>query len=590
MSDTATTAGTQNESRLLRAFRSLNDRKMAAMVILSFAASLPYGAVLGVLTAWLTKEGIGPAIIGAIGLGTMGYAFKYLWAPAFQRARELPFLKIGGRRSWLMALQLAISIALLILAFSNPAQNIGLVTILAFITTLLSPTHDLILDAWRIEVAESEEDKDLMSALYQFGYKFGGFISGFVALILAARIGWVGVYVMIAVFMALCIIGTLLAPEPKATEADEDGTYEHVSYQPSLPAQKVDMGVWIVAGSWLIAFTMIASFLIGFINDPEGSSARTFVRNQGWMIVALTVIVPTLTSAWLVFIERGEESSIRVGGAAPDRKTAITGVLFRAIFDPLMDLLKRLRWGIILVLGLALMYRFTDAVWGSLAYAFYLGENYGALGHSLDDVGIASKFSGVIATIFGAFLGATLITLLGRMPILFIGAIVAAVTNLLYADLAVGGANVDAFLALTRLDIPLVAFAEWAATMQPEAVSIPDDQGQRMARLMLTIFAENIAGGLALVAITAYLTSIVNPRYAAMQYALLVSLTMLLGTLGRAWLGELMEAQGFYHVFVLTFWLGGIAVILCILEWIRQTRSSSDQQSLILNEQIAAKN
>ena len=364
MSDTATTAGTQSESRLLRAFRSLNDRKMAAMVILSFAASLPYGAVLGVLTAWLTEEGIGPAIIGAIGLGTMGYAFKYLWAPAFQRARELPFLKIGGRRSWLMALQLAISIALLILAFSNPAQNIGLVTILAFITTLLSPTHDLILDAWRIEVAESEEDKDLMSALYQFGYKFGGFISGFVALILAARIGWVGVYIMIAVFMALCIIGTLLAPEPKATEADEDGTYEHVSYQPSLPAKKVDMGVWIVAGSWLIAFTMIASFLIGFINDPEGSSARTFVRNQGWMIVALTVIVPTLTSSWLVFIEGGKESAIRVGGAAPDRKTAITGVLFRAIFDPLMDLLKRLRWGIILVLGLALMYRFTDAVVG----------------------------------------------------------------------------------------------------------------------------------------------------------------------------------------------------------------------------------
>ena len=59
MSDTATTAGTQSESRLLRAFRSLNDRKMAAMVILSFAASLPYGAVLGVLTAWLTEEGIG---------------------------------------------------------------------------------------------------------------------------------------------------------------------------------------------------------------------------------------------------------------------------------------------------------------------------------------------------------------------------------------------------------------------------------------------------------------------------------------------------------------------------------------------------
>ena len=107
-----------------------------------------------------------------------------------------------------------------------------------------------------------------------------------------------------------------------------------------------------------------------------------------------------------------------------------------------MDLLVRLRWGIVLVLGLALMYRFTDAVWGSLAYAFYLGENYGALGHSLDDVAIASKFSGVIATIFGAFLGAALITLLGRLPILFIGAIVAAVTNL-HLDVPVHNVTAD---------------------------------------------------------------------------------------------------------------------------------------------------
>lgn len=573
------------DSRLMRALRSLNDRKMAAMIILSFAASLPYGAVLGVLTAWLTEEGIGPAIIGAIGLGTMGYAFKYLWAPAFQRAKELPFLKIGGRRSWLVALQAAISISLISLAFSNPAQNIGLVTILAFITTLLSPTHDLILDAWRIEVAESEEDKDLMSALYQFGYKFGGFISGFVALILAARIGWVGVYIMIALFMALCIIGSLLAPEPKAPETAEDGSYDHISFQPSLPQNLVNFGVAVVALSWLVAFSLIATFLITFANDPEGASARTFVRNQGWLIVTLTVLVPTLTSAWLVFTQRGQAQTVRIGQANPNRLSALTGILFRAIFDPLMDLLVRLRWGIILVLGLALMYRFTDAVWGSLAYAFYLGENFGALGHSLDDVAIASKFSGVIATIFGAFLGAALITTLGRMPILFIGAIVAAVTNLLYADLAVGGANVDAFLALTRLDIPLIAFADWAASLQPGDVSIPADQGQRMARLMLTIFAENIAGGLALVAITAYLTSIVNPRFAAVQYALLASLTMLLGTLGRAWLGELMEAQGFYDVFVLTFWLGGVAVVLCVFEWIRQARSAPDDQSMIFSQQ-----
>ena len=72
--------------RLLRALKALGDRRMGAMLILSFAASLPYGAVLGVLTAWLTEEGIDPAAIGVLSLVTLGYAFKYLWAPSRPRA------------------------------------------------------------------------------------------------------------------------------------------------------------------------------------------------------------------------------------------------------------------------------------------------------------------------------------------------------------------------------------------------------------------------------------------------------------------------------------------------------------------------
>jgi PAT family beta-lactamase induction signal transducer AmpG len=42
-------------SRTARALRALKDRRMAAMLILAFAASIPYGAIVGVLTAWLTQ-------------------------------------------------------------------------------------------------------------------------------------------------------------------------------------------------------------------------------------------------------------------------------------------------------------------------------------------------------------------------------------------------------------------------------------------------------------------------------------------------------------------------------------------------------
>jgi MFS family permease len=137
-------------------------------------------------------------------------------------------------------------------------------------------------------------------------------------------------------------------------------------------------------------------------------------------------------------------------------------------------------------------------------------------------------------------------------------------------------------------DAPLVAFAEWAAKIQPDTVVLAEDQGQRMARLMITIFAENIAGGFALVAMTAYLTSVVNPRFAAVQYALLASLTMLIGTLGRPWLGEMIETDGFYTVFIVTFWLGGVAVVLSVLEWLRQVYWSSPGEHLVLEDDPVA--
>jgi len=224
----------------------------------------------------------------------------------------------------------------------------------------------------------------------------------------------------------------------------------------------------------------------------------------------------------------------------------------------------------LLVLLLALTYRFTDSVWGAFAYPFYLDDRFGALHHTLDDVAIASKFFGVIMTIAGAAIGAAVIAFMGRMPVLLMGAILAAATNLLFADLSAGGAAMDAFLKFTHLGAPLREFASWAATLSPEATSA--DQSQRMARLMMAIAGENLAGGFASVAIVAFLTSVVNPRFAAVQYALLASLSMLIGTLGRPWLGQMIETDGYFTVFIVTFWLGMIAVALCAVEWIRQAR------------------
>tara|TARA_R110001606_G_scaffold13062_1_gene57297 strand:+ start:261 stop:1928 length:1668 start_codon:yes stop_codon:yes gene_type:complete len=551
---------------------------MAAMALFAFAAGLPMGVTLGLLNAWLTKLGITPSTIGTLSLLTLGYSFKYLWAPVFQTARPAPLTGfLGGRRSWLLLFQAIMVVLIGIFAFTNPAENIGLVALIALIIALVSPTHDIVLDAWRIEVARSDEDKDLMSALYQFGYKSAGFISGFIALLVAARAGWTATFLMVALVLALSMIGSIIAPEPASSKTPNA---DRLSFLASLPRRVSTPAVTVVAIGWLIGFVMILVFVMQSLFSATPPSGGTFVRSEGPWIVGLTVLVPAIVSAILVFQfgAKADETPARI--ANETRAESVLRNLFRAIFDPLMELISRLKWGAVLVLLLALTYRFTDAVWGAFAYPFYLGDQFGALGHSLDDVAIASKFFGVVATILGSLLGAVLIAVLGRMPVFFVGGIVAAATNLLYADLAAGATVLDGFLHISHLGPPLSALADWAAKLSPDVVAA--DQGQRMARLMVTIFAENIAGGFALVAITAYLTSVVNPRFAAVQYALLASLTMLIGTLGRPWLGEIIESQGYYTVFMITFWLGGVAVVLSILEWVRQARDTSGSTSLVL--------
>jgi PAT family beta-lactamase induction signal transducer AmpG len=547
--------------RIVRAMKALNDRRMLAMLLLAFAAGLPYGAVLGTLNAWLTTEGVTPSTIGILSIITLGYSFKYLWAPAFQTPKWIPFKRLGARRSWLLMFQIPMAALLALMALSNPAQGIGMLAILALCIALLSATHDIVLDAWRIEVARSDEDRDLMAALYQFGYRLSGFITGFVALLLAARFGWVSVYLIIAAMMALAAIGTWIAPEPDA-ELNQDKN--RPSFFGGLQPKIRKASTLTISLGWLIAAAMIVWFMTQALVLDSNPSARNFVRNQGPIIVFLTVLLPALVAAYLLL----NQKPIAKTDAEAPTKPGILRTLFRAIFDPLMDLIQRLRWGVILVLLLALTYRFTDAVWGAFAYPFYLDDRFGALHHTMDDVAIASKFFGVLMTIAGAGIGAIIIAVIGRMPVLIAGALLAAGTNLLFADLSAGGAGMDAFLAFTRLDAPLITFAEWAAVISPDPVA--PDQGERMARLMMAIAFENLAGGFASVAIVAYLTSVVNQRFAAVQYALLGSLTMLLGTLGRSWLGEIIEAEGYYTVFIITFWLGMIAVVLCLIEAIRR--------------------
>nr|WP_166040842.1 MFS transporter [Sphingosinicella sp. YJ22] len=517
------------------------------MLVFGFSAGLPFSLLVGTLNAWLGEAQVNLATIGIISWIGLAYAFKFLWSPLVDRTR-LPVLgRLGRRRGWLIVCQLVLAGTFLSLSLTDPSLAIGTFALVAVIGAFASATQDVVIDAWRIDVADETATVEILSSIYQMGFRIAALVGGALALVLSARISWPAVYAVMGVVMALTIIATLLAPDT-ARPADELGfkeLREPGAVHPKLRA----IGLIVVGLGWAWAIATVAWFMIRILSvapgDPNPPKASEFTATMGPWIIAATVVLPALVATYFNWLRAHGRNVLDRAAPATSGLQRAADHAYSALLLPLADLVARLRWGVIIALGIILTYRLTDSIWGPFAFPFYLTE----LQYSADEVAFASKVFGVFMTIAGIAIGGVLFVTLGRMPTLVLGAIVAAVTNLLYADLAAGAPYIDAF----------------ASTFGLHNVGVDP----RMMRLMIAISGENIAGGLAGAAYVAYLSSIASKEYSAVQYALLSSLTLLVGSLGRGALGEMIETDGYVAVFFLTAALGGLGVLFCILEWIR---------------------
>ncbi|MGD9800611.1 MAG: beta-lactamase induction signal transducer [Parvularculaceae bacterium] len=549
--------------------KALGRRKSGAMFLLGFASGLPYVLITGTLNAWFTEEKVSVATIGVFSWIIIIYSFKFLWSPAVDRAPAPPIFNMGQRRGVILLLQLVIISALFTISTVNPQTGIGWIALAAIVATFASASQDVLIDAWRIEVADEEVTVDLLSAVVQLGYRTAVILGGAGALIIAARIGWNHTFEVLTALMALSISGVFIAQDSQSAERTKG-----LTNAPS-PLWR-NMALAPVLAGWAWSFAALFGFMAFALSAPGEANARQFTLHTGPLIVIAAIIAPVAAAAMLNWRSDISRMIAQTGMALKPKpgaeKTAWPGqgaldALYGSVLEPMIDIVARLKLAAVLVLILVLSYRFADLVWGAFAYPFYLGADYGALGHTLDEVAIASKLLGVLMTFVGIGVGGVAILRIGRMPCLFFGAVLAAATNLLFADLANGGEGADAFMSALHL-YSLFGFVQPLANYLHLDVTM----NNALAQLMLVISAENIAVGFASAANVVYLSSIVNKRYAAVQYALLASLTFLLGSLGRGALGELIEQRGYAYVFYLTAALGLVAVVASALEWLRQSR------------------
>lgn len=199
-------------------------RKMLALLLLGFSAGLPAVLVGATLQAWLTGAGIDIETIGWFSLVTLPYAAKLLWAPFVDRF-ALPFA--GRRRGWLFATQVALALAVWWLSGCDPASGMDAFVIAAIALAVVSATHDIVVDAYRADIL-GEDEAAAGVAGYIFGFRVAMVFAGWLPLALSATSPWPVVYQVMSVFVALGMLGTLLAPEPPAPADPPRGFHQVV--------------------------------------------------------------------------------------------------------------------------------------------------------------------------------------------------------------------------------------------------------------------------------------------------------------------------------------------------------------------------
>ena len=190
-----------------------------------------------------------------------------------------------------------------------------------------------------------------------------------------------------------------------------------------------------------------------------------------------------------------------------------------ALIEPFAEFIRRYRWQAALILGLIAVYRISDVVMGIMANPFYVD-----MGYTKDEVAAVTKVFGVVMTLLGAFIGGVMSLRWGVMRILMWGAVLSALTNLLFA---------------------------WLAT-----------RGHDLSALVWVISADNLASGIASAAFIAYLSGLTNVNYSATQYALFSSMMLLAPKWLAGFSGVYVDAHGYEACFTSTALLGAPVLVL----------------------------
>jgi len=473
--------------------------KSLRMLFLGFAAGLPILLIFSTLSVWLFKAGVNRATITLFSWVGFAYSFKFIWTPIVDNLK-LPILgKLGHRRSWLLLSQLMIILSLIFISFTDPKTSLICTAIAAIFIAFSSATQDIVLDAFRIESA-SKNLQGALSSMYLTGYRIAMIVAGAGSLWIASFLGteiynqkvWQQVYQIMALLMLFGVLTVFYSSEPKIKRNIEKNSNQKIKF--------------------FIAFLVsLAGFILCYLYFKDLFDSKDPIINflNEFIKIIFCFLIFALIIFFLIKIKFLNKESAK-----------------NAYAKPVLDFLNRhgsKATSILLLIGL---YRISDVVLGVMANVFYIEK-----GFSIAEIATYSKFFGTIATIVGGVIGGLASVHLGVMRSLFIGALISALSNILFA-----------WLALVTADVKILAFV---------------------------ITADNVASGFAGATFIVYLSALTSIKFTATQYALFSSAMLFLPKLIAGYAGGFVNLFGYPTFFIFTAIIG-VPVLLLIM-WINKT-------------------
>ncbi len=274
-------------------FGPYNDRRMFIMAFIGFSCGIPLFLTASTLSLWLNSDGISLTKIGLISWVAFPYTIKFLWSPFIDRLK-IPILSawLGRRRSWLLFSQICLIASIVWLALTDPSQNLTMTAIAAMHVTFFAATQDVTMLAYQVERL-GRQQYGAGEAMGIFGYRMGMLMSGAGALYLAEFFTWHNVYLIMAAFIGVGVITTLIIREPDPVKNEEAMLKEKQARDYLNANPRLSPG-----------FARAASWVHGAVISPFAN----FMSSKGWFVAILIMlffkigdnIVGNMTNIFLV--------------------------------------------------------------------------------------------------------------------------------------------------------------------------------------------------------------------------------------------------------------------------------------------------